>query len=247
MRKTVLPMFFMGVLAQGAYAGGMGGGSSVGTGSLVPFISGEGAVTWNTVKSATVFGSGPSISKQLWGGRGAVGLAYGYSNHFGFTSEAGWGYYGSTNSHVSGSIPSGRLSIANSSYLYGFDLLAGITYDFVPFSVYLKGGAMAENRHVKGTAIFENSIGSSNYTSTNRLTTVSTNIHPEIKVGGLYNFTDHLDFTLAYMHVFGNNDFSSTVTGAFASPQATAGIYSVANAQAPSLDSVMFGLIYNFG
>jgi hypothetical protein len=245
MKKAVIAMFLMGLSMEGANAGMMGS-IPVGQDYFVPFVSGEADATWNTNKSVTIFGNSPSTSSQIWGGRGAVGVVHAGHNHWGYSSEVGWGYYGNTSSSSAGSTTGGSLSITNNSDFYGFDILVGLTYDVEAFRLYLKGGAMAENRYVNGYAQFQNSIGGSNYLSTNRLKTTATNVLPEIKVGGIYNFNEHLGLSLAYMHVFGNDNFSASVTGAFSNPQALAGISSVVSAQNPSLDSVMFGLVYNF-
>lgn len=246
MKKTLLSIGLLGMLAEGGYAGTMGNAALVDRDYLVPFVLGEGSVTWNTTQSVTIFGNQPSLSKQLGGGRGAVGIAHTYPSRFGYTAEIGWGYYGSTSSTNSGSSTSGSLTITNDSYIYGFDILAGITYDFMPFQVYLKGGAMAENRHVDGTAQFRNTNNGNNYLSTTNINSIATNVLPEIKVGGLYSFNERIALSLAYMHVFGNNDFAANVTGALSAPAATTGINSVANAQNPSLDSIMVGLMYRF-
>ena len=243
MNKMILSICLMGLI-DSACAGMMGNVSVADY--FVPFASGEGSVTWNTIKSVYIFDHPSSLSKQLWGGRGAVGLAHTLPNRFGYTAEMGWGYYGSTSSHNFGSAPQGSLGITNSGNLYGFDLLAGLTYDFTSFQVNLKAGAMSESRHINGTAVFRNTNNGNNYLSTNQLQSVSTNTLPEIKVGGLYFINENIGLSLAYMHVFGNDNFVASVTGAFSSPQATQGIASVTSAQNPSLDSLLFGLIYQF-
>ncbi len=245
MKKLVFSMFLMGCAVEAAHAGGMGDVSSS-QDYFVPFAIGEASATWNTIKSATVFDRPPSTHFQHWGGRGGFGLTHLYQNHVGYTAELGWGYYGSTSSYSYGTIPSGALTITNNGYLYGLDILIGLSYDVDKYRLFVKAGALAENRHSKGYALFRNGIGVRDYVSTNSIYQDSTNVLPEIKVGGIYNFNDHIGFSLAYMHVFGNNSYASKVTGAFANPQATAGISSVVSAQNPTLNSIMFGLVYNF-
>ncbi|CDZ77637.1 hypothetical protein BN59_01921 [Legionella massiliensis] len=243
MKKTALTIGLIGLMSQNVFAGDMGVVNPVQISPFIPFISGEGAVTWNTIKSARVFDVSPSTNKDKWGGRVAVGFNHQYRNNFGFSSEIGWGYYGRTSSHVFGAAQSGSLAISNSSDLYGFDILAGLTYDLNRCSLFLKAGAMAENRRVKGLSVFRNSNNTTNYVSSNKLHTVSTNVLPEVKVGGIYNVNDIVGISLAYMHVFGNNNYSAKVSGAFSNPQATAGVSSTVSAQNPSLDSLMFGLV----
>jgi hypothetical protein len=244
MKKIALSVGLLSLAISGAYAGTMG--PVVSQDYFVPFAVGEATVTWNTTQSVSVFGSAPSLTKDLWGGRGAVGVAHSLPSRWGYTAEIGWGYYGSTSSFVAGTSPTGSMSITNSSYLYGFDVLAGLSYDFTPVQIFLKGGAMAENRHVNGYTEFLNTTSTGTHLSTTRIRSIATNVLPEIKVGGLYAFNEHISFTLAYMHVFGNDNFSASVTGAMAAPAATTGINTVANAQNPSLDSVLFGLVYHF-
>ena len=248
MKKVILSIGLMGLLVDAACAGTMGDASIVNKDYFVPFVMGEGTVTWNNTQSVAIFGNQPRVNKELWGGRGAVGIAHTSASRFGYTAEMGWGYYGSTSSHNSGSSTTGSLTISNNSDLYGFDLLAGLTYNFSLVQVYFKAGAMAENRHTKGNAQFSstNPDTGTNYLSTNQLRSTATNVLPEIKVGGLYALNEHLGVSLAYMHVFGNNNFAATVNGSFSSPGAASGIASVANAQNPSLDSVLFGLVYQF-
>lgn len=244
MKKSALSVGLLSIALSSVYAGTMG--PVVSQDYFVPFAVGEATVTWNTTQSVSVFGASPSLTKDLWGGRGAVGVAHSSPSRWGYTAEIGWGYYGSTSSFVSGTGAPGTLTISNNSYLYGFDVLAGLSYDFTPVQLFLKGGAMAENRHVNGYSEFLNTTPTGSYTSTNRIRSIATNVLPEIKVGGLYAFNEHISFTLAYMHVFGNDNYSATVTGAISAPSAGAGINSVANAQNPSLDSILFGLVYHF-
>lgn len=244
MIKKLASICLMSLLAEGVSAGTMG---DVMAGDyFVPFAVGEATVTWNTTQSATIFGNPPSLTKQLWGGRGAVGVAHASPTRFGYTAEIGWGYYGSTKSYNFGAGTPGSLLITNSSYLYGLDILAGLTYDFNPLQVFIKGGALAENRHTNGYAEFRNVNNGISYLSTNAIKSTTTNVLPEIKVGGLYSVYDNLSLSLAYMHVFGNDNFAATVTGAFSNPGAGAGMSSVTNAQVPSLDSILFGLVYQF-
>lgn len=244
MRKIVLSMTLLSTAVLNAHAGSMG---PVASGDyFVPFIEGEAAATWNTTKSVTLFDSPPSLNKDVWGGRGAVGLAHFYSNHWGYSAEVGWGYYGHTNSSAAGTVPAGTMEITNSSYLYGFDLLAGVSYSFDPVQIFFKAGAMSENRRAKGNASLTGLVNGEPKVTTSSISSVATNVLPELKVGGLYAFNEHLSATLAYMHVFGNNNFSATVSGGALNPTAISGISSVISLQDPSLDSVLFGLVYQF-
>lgn len=244
MKKNVVSLGLLSLAFSSAFAGTMG--DVVSRDYFTPYAVGEAAVTWNTTESVTIFGSPANLTKQLWGGRGAVGLAHAFPSRWGYSLEMGWGYYGSTSSYATGTGTPGTLIISNDSDLYGFDMLAGLSYDFNPLQVFLKGGAMAENRHVNGYAEFHAVNNGVPYVSTNRIRSIATNVLPEIKVGGMYALNEKLSLTLAYMHVFGNDSFSASVTGGMSNPGAGTAINSVANAQNPSLDSILFGLVYQF-
>ena len=244
MKKTALSIALLSTTILNVQAGTMG--SVVAGDYYVPFVEGEAAATWNTTKSVTIFGSSPNLNKNAWGGRGAVGLTHTYPSRWGYSAELGWGFYGRTNSFTTGTGPAGTIVITNNSYLYGFDLLAGLNYSFDPIQIFFKAGAMAENRHAKGNASLTGVVNGATKTTTSSINSVATNVLPELKVGGLYAFNEHLSFTLAYMHVFGNNNFSATVSGGALNPLAISGISSSVSLQNPSLDSVLFGLVYQF-
>ena len=71
-----------------------------------------------------------------------------------------------------------------------------------------------------------------------------TNILPELKAGGAYNFNDDLAVTLAYMYAFGNRtdltfNSSASATGGFRQ--------NVKASTAPaSLSTLLLGLRYSF-
>lgn len=247
--KKIFTITSICALSWQAHAGMMGDVTKDAASSrFTPFISGEAAATWHTIQASTVFGSSPSLSKQHWGGRGAVGLTRQYSLHWSASVEAGWGYYGHVTSNQSGSTTDGRASTSGTtnSDLYGFDLLAGILYQVNQYDLFFKAGAMAENRYYNGqvsTTITTNGVSSTN---TLNLTNVQTNVFPEIKIGGIYHINNHVGVTLAYMGVFGNNSLNSQTSGTFPNGTTMTNLNLSASFQNPSLNSVMFGLTYQF-
>jgi hypothetical protein len=71
------------------------------------------------------------------------------------------------------------------------------------------------------------------------ITRTETNVVPEIKVGGIYNFTEQLGATVSYMYVFGNSISAvSDVRPGVNSEVATGG--------PQTLSTIMFGLNYRF-
>lgn len=247
MKNNILVKFYaittIGMLSSQASAGAMG--NTVLTQNVtVPFISAEASATQDTTTSATIFGNYPSKTSHPWGGRGAVGVTRSYTPRIKMSAEMGWGYYTHTTSNTVATSPDGRVSIRNnnSSYNYGFDLLAGASYAIDPFDVYLKAGAMALNRHFEGQTQSSTAFNTLNFNQEN----IQTNVLPEIKVGLLYHLKNNWDLTLAYMHVFGNSSLGASVNGNTTNQVTPGNLTMSSSVQNPSLDSVMFGLVYNF-
>jgi hypothetical protein len=211
---------------------------------LVPFISAEASATQDTTTSVNIFGNSPSRTSDPWGGRGAIGVTLLYTQLIKMSAEMGWGYFTHTTSHSVGTSPNGALHLENNntSYNYGFDLLAGASYAVNPFDVYLKVGAMALNRHFQGHTQSSTAFNTLSFSQEN----TQTNVFPEIKVGGLYHLKNNWDFTLAYMHVFGNSNLNASINGTPTNPVTPGNLTASSSFQNPSLDSVMFGLVYNF-
>lgn len=242
-----LSLLFLGE----AYAGEMSKHQDLAKSDFIPFVSLEATDTWNTIYSTKIFNDSPIVIKQPWGGRGAVGLLRLYPNQTGFTSEVGWGYYGKTRSTQSGVSANGilNLSIVNKSDLYGFDVLVGLFYRYKKIDWFVKAGAMALNRAYEGTTNRVNtySTGSVN-SSFVTMKNTQTNVYPEIKLGAIYSLVENLGFTVAYMHVFGNNALNSSIQGGVIDPynSQNTSINTTISIRNPSLQSLTFGLVYSF-
>lgn len=239
-KKIITTSMCICALTSQAHAGAMGPVSSVPY-RVTPFVSGEGSVTWNSIQSIHVFGHEPSQTHQRWGGRGALGLLFPYTDRLQFSAEGGWGYYGRVGMSNSAVSSNGlfSLNVSNTSNLYGFDLLAGALYSFNQVDIFLKAGAMAENRAFDS----HRTLTGPSTSSIINLNNTQTNVFPEIKVGGIYNFNERLGLSLAYMYVFGNDSLNSTVPDGASPPTNTNLNADIGN---PSLQSFMFGLVYKF-
>ena len=232
------------VLASSAFAGGYTTEAPHSKPAL--FAQLEGGYTWDTMGSTTFSFVGPTSTftggpaETTSGGTGVLSFgAIHYSSahpDLSYTGEMGWGYYGKREFTVRSNI------IDSKNYIYGFDLLAGVDYQFTPmFDVFFKLGALLENvRLVRNTNL--NALGAS--VISNETSTVSSVI-PELKLGGIYNITDVWGLSLAYMHAFGNTP-SMSVTKTIAAPgDVTSSNYSSTGAPI-SLNTVLAGLVYKF-
>ena len=232
-----------------SYAGSMGQVDAASRSGFTPFIGLEGDVTWNNTEAATIFNKAPSVTYQRWGGRGSLGVTHPFRNNFSLSSEMGWGYYGHTKSTNAGVSPGGiaSLSVTNNSDIYGFDLLVGAMYNYNQTDLFVKVGAMAENRRFRGDV--NSSVVTSTFSraSSFSVSNTQTNVYPEIKAGGIYNVNENLGLTLAYMHVFGENSLNSTVHGTYPNTTTTpTTLNSSASIGDPSLNSILFGVVYSF-
>lgn len=230
------------VLASNAYAGGE---------VIQPmqplnpalFATIEGGYTWNALGSTTVSYTGETstftgtVPKKKHGatGRVAAGAIHYSSNpDLSYTAELGWGYYGYTTYKTVLNLINAKNSI------YGVDLLLGINYQFNPmFDVFLKLGGLLENvRMTRNTNL--NSVG---IPVVENVTTTTSSVIPEVKLGGIYNLTNAWGISLAYMHAFGNSPSMSVTKVATTTPVTT----NIRSMGSPiTLDSVTLGLEYKF-
>ena len=223
-----------------AHAGSMGPVSSMA--SYTPYLTGEASYTWPQGNNPTVTGITMTSSSQGWGGRLGAGMLYNYTEKLGFTGEIGGGYYGSQNRTMTG--PAGSAGHLNYS-LDGYDVLAGFVYKWNYFDVFLQGGFMMENRRISESADLAQTMPAAGLIKGRANINANTSqTLPEIKVGGIYNINPNWGLDVAYMHVFGSTpSLTSQYTGSLVS-----GIREnmTVDMQNPTLDSVMFGLHYNF-
>lgn len=209
------------------------------------FISAEGGYTWNQINglSVNMGDAGTTFTKQKSSGgtgRLAVGVMKPVYNSFYLTGEFGGGYYGSEDIKLLSTtqLETMDLGLRAKATIYGYDILAGITYDQPAYGLFFKAGTMIQNLHgrfdaagnVQAAEITAASIGLN-----------TTEALPEIKLGGSYHVYENLAITASWSHVFGSslkgyvNADMSTFVGS--------GALTFRN---PSLDVALVGLEYRF-
>ena len=223
-----------------AHAGSMGPVSMAS--SYTPYLTGEASYTWPQLGNLMINKDLTTTTSQGWGGRLGAGMMYNYNEKLSFTGELGGGYYGSKNRKVM--TTTGAVASNGSMAIDGYDLLAGFVYKWTYFDVFFQGGFMLENARVTQSVDLGLASPGNFYHGYVSQNGNSTQALPEIKVGGIYNINPNWGLDVAYMHVFGstpsfNGSFAGTTTG---------GVYKVIDSvsQNPTLDSVMFGVHYNF-
>lgn len=223
------------------YAGGMGCNNSSFCGSA--FIGLEGGYTWNMIDGFAfnlVNGSVVSVEdNQGYTARISAGVLSNIDDQFGVTGEVGWGYYGRTNLNpaIVGTAAATPGTFNIQQTLTGFDTLLGVAFTQPNYSLFLKAGALFQNMQTKTNA----SIAPFGFpiVSTLNLVSNSTEVLPEIKLGGSYNFNENWAVTAAYLFALGA---SPRLTGDFNVNTGRLGINS--NTQNPSINTVLFGVQY---
>ena len=222
-------------LFANVYAGSMGPVSSDIGSTILPFVSVEGAYTWNSMYPGVINGVQSDRNNAHWGGRAAGGFALNRTENLRFSSEAGWGSYGNNRF----STTSGESAVY---YFYGFDILLGAIYSYREFDFFAKAGAMIET--LRGSAnsnlgeFYPGGLFSGHINESSSQTTAL----PEIKVGGEYNVNNHLAISLAYMYAFGSNQ--SMVIDNHAVLGGGITLNQQLRFQAPSFNTIMLGLRY---
>lgn len=240
MKKTTLAIAILSSLTA-AHAGTMGPVATPPT--YVPYLAGEASYTWAQTNNITVNSvTATKSSNQGWGGRLGAGVLFPVNDTWSAMTEIGGGYYGSqTQSIVNGT---GTRALYNSFTLDGYDVLAGGMYKWDMVGLFLQGGFMVENLRSTSTQNISLVTGSTFLKGTVSNQRITTNVFPEIKVGGIYNVTPNWGLSVAYMHVFGGTpSFNETFSGSAATGIVTNG---TSNLQNPTLNSILFGVRYNF-
>ncbi|MDP3560982.1 MAG: hypothetical protein Q8R83_02240 [Legionellaceae bacterium] len=217
-------------------AGSMDSVASSQVKSTTPFASLEASHTWNQFNGFHINSFLSSKTSEPWGGRFAVGVARPISDVWSLSGEVGGGYYGQTKPSIAEYLDI-RYNID------GYDFLAGGIYKINQFEVFGKVGFMVENIRARTTANFARLIpgGFVSGTATKRFN--RTEALPQIKVGGNYNLSNNWSVSLAYLHVFGSNMHSNNTISASPGSFEWNG---ESNLEVMTLNSIMFGLRYNF-
>ena len=235
---TTIVLFFNIFSVVSANAGDIGDQTTTRSTIINSYLSAEAAYSWYDRPSVfSINNQREEVHHQGWGGRIGAGLLFTPSNNWKYTSEVGWGYYAKSSS-------SGLQSELHASAIYdGFDLLVGLDRKYKNIDFFLKGGAMIlDRRHTVSKSLTANlptsgviDVSSSHYNTTQVL--------PEIKVGGIYNITEKWGVTLSYMHIFGSEPSYSSNTSATTGGNIT---ISKSSSQLPTFNTILFGLNYIF-
>ncbi|MDP1574957.1 MAG: hypothetical protein Q8L78_08545 [Coxiellaceae bacterium] len=232
------------LLASSVYAGGPDVMAMPAAPAHSLFTTVEGGYSWNNYGN-TIVAIHPTtpvqhiVTPSNNGGTGRVAIgAIHYSTYcpkLSYTAEAGWGYYGST------SYTASAAGINAKNYMYGFDALAGVDYEFTSkIDGFFKLGALFENTKMNRNTDLGTYTGGIVTSGTENVSSTTSSILPELKVGGVYNITDAWGLTAAYMFAYGNGNVSSNIR-----KTATTEDKYVTNAPA-SINSLLFGLQYKF-
>jgi len=227
-------------LVSNVYAGGMTAEPMQQAPNPTLFTTLEGGYTWNQFGNTTVNGVTASQSNSGASGRLAVGATH-YStmvNNLSYTAELGGGYYGQTDYTRASS------GINAQNYVYGLDLLAGVDYQIGNmFDVFFKAGGMIQDVRMDRNTDLSKFVAGGSVTGIDNETTTASYFAPEIKLGGVYDFTNLWGLSLSYLHVFGNNvnmNISKTDTGGTVASNTTI------TGSPVSLNNLMVGLRYKF-
>ncbi len=213
------------------YAGTMGDVATLRTFS--PYIVAEAAYTQPNVGHTITNGYQYTTSSQKWGGRLGAGMAYSYMDSLSFTGEIGGGYFGQLKEY--GPNLDGIYADYYKNDFIGYDVLVGVLYKTQYVDIFGQVGFM-----IQDVRVLQNTNTGLLYDTIPGLTFNNQSFPeplPEVKVGGIYNFTPNWGFTAAYMGVFGSKP--NLVT------DITLNNY-ITNSLAPTLNAVLFGLRYNF-
>jgi len=233
--KSIVTASLFSIFAN-AHAGAMGPASSSVGSTILPFVSIEGAYTWNSMYPGKINGFQSTRNNYPWGGRAAGGFALKHTENLRLSGEVGWGSYGNNRF----STTAGE---AACYYFYGFDILLGAIYSYRQLDFFAKAGAMIETLRGNANSDLGQFYPGGFYSGHIAEATSQTAALPEIKVGSEYNFNSHLALSLAYMYAFGSNQSLSANNQA---PGAGNGVTlnQQLRFQAPTFNTIMLGLRY---
>ena len=228
-----------------SFAGSMGPVATLPT--FIPFLGGEASYTGLQTSTPSINASTSLTSGQGWGGRLSGGFVHPFADKWGFISEIGGGYYGGKNWNLYNTTGAEVLNLKSS--VDGYDVLVGGLYKLDKFDYWdvagqldllVEGGFFVENFRTQG--VLNNAGVSSTYAGTINTKESATQAFPEIRVGGIYNLNENWGLSVTYLHVWGS---SPRDVQQISATTAVETINAAANYQAPTLDTVLFGLRYN--
>lgn len=204
---------------------------------FTPFVGAEAAYAWNNIEGVTFNNFKSQNSTEHWGGRLSAGVIRPIYESVNIIGEIGLGYYGKFDVNLP------RISQQVSAELEGIDFLVGGLYRYNKFGLFLKGGAMQQTSLMTSTSDSSLTVPGVPPISISKNSSSTSQLAPEIKVGGLYNITEHLGATVSYMYVWGINPHQTkNVTLVNNLPIVTTDV----NNQFSTLNLLMFGLQYEW-
>lgn len=237
MKKSLL--FVTSLLSSTVvFSGTMGVVQEASTHQFSPYLVAEGAYSWN--EGTTLVFQDQNLSKHNngWGGRFGGGIIRPVAESWAINFEGGLGYYGQPEKVLLD-------AVSVSQQLYGFDMLLGGTYNYNKISLYVKGGAMVENKYVVDVQYLDRLIQGNLITGVMRNHKLETQLLPEIKVGGIYALNDNLGLTLSYLRTFAPVNNGHSIYNISANANGI-NVYTSSYQTAPSINSFLFGLQYTF-
>lgn len=237
MHKVLFKVNLLMLFSSLTVAGDMGELSNVN--KTTPFIIGEASINYIAYQPEIFNNISASQISNIWGGRFGAGLTRQYRGQFSLTSELGYGYYGRVRTSFINSVNNNYYAID------GLDALVGFVYRLKDLDMFFKAGAVIENRRVKGSLDLYEAYQSDTISGSQNYNSNFTQVLPALKTGGMYNFNANYAITLAYMHIFGSNTSTVTNVSAQSSPLEIVS-YNNIHSQNPTIDSIFFGIQYNF-
>lgn len=236
--KKIIMTGLLGLSSFALHAGDMGPVST--NMSTVPYLSGEGLYSWNSLHGYTINGNPPTLSKNGWGGRLSVGVDRPYNEKFSLNAEVGGGFYGTTRMNTPGS------GVTSTLRMTGYDVLAGGTYHMQYIDLFGDFGFMVETLLSTMQRDDGKRFPGGVFSGTTAGHAMQTQVLPELKVGAGYNFCPNLSLTLAYTYAFGSNVSGNIISTAVDASPTEINSGGTINLRNPSLSTILLGLRYHF-
>jgi hypothetical protein len=215
--------------------------------TVIPYVTLDATNTWLDTNNFLLNNVAPSKTQNGWGGRVGLGINFPVNNAWGATIEIGGGYYGKEKYNASNGVEL-RTSINGYDALLGgiYKINNWTQYSFLnQLSLFGAAGFMVQDARLKSTLNSTLAVPGGVYGGTTVTKSYGDEVLPELKVGGLLNITDRLGLSVSYLHVFGSNPGATYTTVATPVPPAIA-TSGYTNYLAPTMDTILFGIRYNF-
>jgi hypothetical protein len=248
MNKKLVAIITSSIIASAlANAGTMGVVSS--KPAISPYVTLDADYTWTDVDNFVINNVVPNRTLGRWGGRLGLGFMSAINESWAATAEIGGGYYGSVK------ISSPSNGIVSNFSLDGYDVLFGGIYNLKSWSnqaflsqlkIFGSAGLMVQNARQKVTQNLALQTPGGVFSGLVTNKSSHTEALPELKVGMLYDVTESLALSVAYMHVFGSTPGAQLTSLATPTPETSIISGGYINSLSPTFDTILFGIRYNF-